>query len=195
MGVCKWTGCDARCDDMTEFTKHLTGQGTPNTPELTPVSAEHILDDKSTAQARVQMQIVSQLELQLQKVGPLLWLAGGLLLPQERERLQAMMSHLHLNKKHEEEKERKHSEQSRENGYPRTPEPELNKPLGSLAKPLGFGPPGMPGLGFPPLGGLGEEDTHFPCHLLVLQVDSLDPDLRASAFYLRAPTQASLVRP
>ena len=29
---------------------------------------EHVLDDKSTAQARVQMQIVSQLELQLQKV-------------------------------------------------------------------------------------------------------------------------------
>ena len=30
--------------------------------------SEHVLDDKSTAQARVQMQIVSQLELQLQKV-------------------------------------------------------------------------------------------------------------------------------
>ena len=29
---------------------------------------DHILDDKSTAQARVQMQIVSQLEIQLQKV-------------------------------------------------------------------------------------------------------------------------------
>lgn len=33
---------------------------------------EHVLDDKSTAQARVQMQIVSQLELQLQKVGTLI---------------------------------------------------------------------------------------------------------------------------
>ena len=53
-GLCKWTGCDARCEDTTEFQKHL--------------GAEHILDDKSTAQARVQMQIVSQLELQLQKV-------------------------------------------------------------------------------------------------------------------------------
>ena len=53
-GVCKWTGCDARCEDSTEFQKHLI--------------AEHVLDDKSTAQARVQMQIVSQLELQLQKV-------------------------------------------------------------------------------------------------------------------------------
>ena len=53
-GVCKWTGCDARCEDSTEFQKHII--------------AEHVLDDKSTAQARVQMQIVSQLELQLQKV-------------------------------------------------------------------------------------------------------------------------------
>ena len=32
------------------------------------MQGEHVLDDKSTAQARVQMQIVSQLELQLQKV-------------------------------------------------------------------------------------------------------------------------------
>ena len=54
---CKWTGCDARCDDGTEFQKHM--------------GVEHVLDDKSTAQARVQMQIVSQLELQLQKVGTL----------------------------------------------------------------------------------------------------------------------------
>ena len=59
-GLCKWTGCDARCEDTTEFQKHLV--------------AEHILDDKSTAQARVQMQIVSQLELQLQKVESLVWL-------------------------------------------------------------------------------------------------------------------------
>ena len=57
-GLCKWTGCDARCDDGTEFQKHM--------------GMEHVLDDKSTAQARVQMQIVSQLELQLQKVGTLL---------------------------------------------------------------------------------------------------------------------------
>ncbi|XP_059091213.1 forkhead box protein P1-like isoform X7 [Tigriopus californicus] len=68
-GVCKWTGCETHCDDVTAFLKHI--------------SSEHVLDDKSTAQARVQMQIVSQLELQLQK---------------ERERLQAMMAHLHLTK-------------------------------------------------------------------------------------------------
>ncbi|TMW46723.1 hypothetical protein DOY81_008198, partial [Sarcophaga bullata] len=44
---------------------------------------EHCLDDRSTAQARVQMQVVSQLEMHLQK---------------ERDRLQAMMHHLYLTK-------------------------------------------------------------------------------------------------
>ena len=137
---------------MAEFSKHITGEQSMTNDsgfELIPVSlsAEHILDDKSTAQARVQMQIVSQLELQLQK---------------ERERLQAMMSHLHLNKKQEEEKERMKSENQgggggRENGFPRTPEPEISKPLAGLPKPLAFGPPAMPGLSFPPnLGGLGK---------------------------------------
>ena len=68
-GTCKWTGCETHCEDLPAFIKH--------------VGSEHVLDDKSTAQARVQMQIVSQLELQLQK---------------EKERLQAMMAHLHLTK-------------------------------------------------------------------------------------------------
>ena len=71
-GSCKWTGCEAQCSDIASFLKHIT--------------TEHVLDDKSTAQARVQMQIVSQLELQLQK---------------EKERLQAMMAHLHLTKEGE----------------------------------------------------------------------------------------------
>ena len=156
-GVCKWTGCDARCEDMAEFTKHITGEHfsgkrTEYSNFPTKCAAEHVLDDKSTAQARVQMQIVSQLELQLQK---------------ERERLQAMMSHLHLNKKQEEDKERMKTEQQggerRENGYPRTPEPEINKaPLAGLPKPLAFGPPAMPGLSFAPnLGGLGKKKRHF----------------------------------
>ena len=35
---------------------------------LKHVGTEHVLDDKSTAQARVQMQIVAQLEHSLQKV-------------------------------------------------------------------------------------------------------------------------------
>jgi len=47
------------------------------------MNTEHTLDDRSTAQARVQMQVVSQLEIQLAK---------------ERDRLQAMMHHLHMNK-------------------------------------------------------------------------------------------------
>ncbi|GJQ65832.1 hypothetical protein Trydic_g11978 [Trypoxylus dichotomus] len=68
-GVCKWPGCEVICEDLQAFMKHL--------------NTEHTLDDRSTAQARVQMQVVSQLELQLQK---------------ERDRLQAMMHHLHLSK-------------------------------------------------------------------------------------------------
>lgn len=47
------------------------------------LNTEHTLDDRSTAQARVQMQVVSQLEIQLQK---------------ERDRLTAMMHHLHMAK-------------------------------------------------------------------------------------------------
>uniref|UniRef100_A0A224YQV7 non-specific serine/threonine protein kinase n=1 Tax=Rhipicephalus zambeziensis TaxID=60191 RepID=A0A224YQV7_9ACAR len=66
-GVCKWPGCDAECEDYQAFVKHL--------------NTEHQLDDRSTAQARVQMQVVSQLELQLDK---------------ERDRLQSMMAHLHM---------------------------------------------------------------------------------------------------
>lgn len=45
------------------------------------LNVEHQLDDRSTAQARVQMQVVSQLEMQLDK---------------EKNRLQAMMDHLHM---------------------------------------------------------------------------------------------------
>uniref|UniRef100_A0A8C7ZYQ6 Forkhead box P2 n=1 Tax=Oryzias sinensis TaxID=183150 RepID=A0A8C7ZYQ6_9TELE len=66
-GVCKWPGCENICDDFGQFLKHLNN--------------EHALDDRSTAQCRVQMQVVQQLEIQLSK---------------ERERLQAMMTHLHM---------------------------------------------------------------------------------------------------
>ncbi|XP_076124096.1 forkhead box protein P1-B isoform X5 [Alosa pseudoharengus] len=66
-GVCKWPGCEAVFDDYQAFLKHLNG--------------EHALDDRSTAQCRVQMQVVQQLELQLAK---------------DKERLQAMMTHLHV---------------------------------------------------------------------------------------------------
>ncbi|XP_076153445.1 forkhead box protein P2 [Alosa pseudoharengus] len=66
-GVCKWPGCENVCEDFGQFLKHL--------------NSEHALDDRSTAQCRVQMQVVQQLEIQLSK---------------ERERLQAMMAHLHM---------------------------------------------------------------------------------------------------
>uniref|UniRef100_A0A8C9ZV45 Forkhead box P2 n=1 Tax=Sander lucioperca TaxID=283035 RepID=A0A8C9ZV45_SANLU len=66
-GVCKWPGCENICEDYGQFLKHL--------------NSEHALDDRSTAQCRVQMQVVQQLEIQLSK---------------ERERLQAMMAHLHM---------------------------------------------------------------------------------------------------
>uniref|UniRef100_A0AAR2ILS0 Fork-head domain-containing protein n=1 Tax=Pygocentrus nattereri TaxID=42514 RepID=A0AAR2ILS0_PYGNA len=66
-GECKWPGCEALCEDMGQFIKHL--------------NSEHALDDRSTAQCRVQMQVVQQLEIQLAK---------------ESERLQAMMTHLHM---------------------------------------------------------------------------------------------------
>ncbi|KAM4700222.1 forkhead box protein P4 isoform 3-T5 [Discoglossus pictus] len=66
-GECRWPGCEALCDDMGQFVKHL--------------NTEHALDDRSTAQCRVQMQVVQQLEIQLSK---------------ESERLQAMMTHLHM---------------------------------------------------------------------------------------------------
>lgn len=66
-GVCKWPGCEAVFDDYQMFLKHLNN--------------EHALDDRSTAQCRVQMQVVQQLELQLAK---------------DKERLQAMMTHLHV---------------------------------------------------------------------------------------------------
>ncbi|XP_034387742.1 LOW QUALITY PROTEIN: forkhead box protein P1-B-like [Cyclopterus lumpus] len=64
---CKWPGCEAVFDDFYSFLKHLNN--------------EHALDDRSTAQCRVQMQVVQQLELQLAK---------------DKERLQAMMTHLHV---------------------------------------------------------------------------------------------------
>ncbi|XP_070193273.1 uncharacterized protein [Littorina saxatilis] len=65
--LCKWPACDTRCDDFPSFLKHL--------------ATEHTLDDRSAAQARVQLQVVSQLETQLVK---------------EKELLQAMMQHLHM---------------------------------------------------------------------------------------------------
>ncbi|XP_058629432.1 forkhead box protein P2 isoform X3 [Onychostoma macrolepis] len=72
-GVCKWPGCESICDDFGQFLKHLNN--------------EHALDDRSTAQCRVQMQVVQQLEIQVY---------NNMKLSKERERLQAMMAHLHM---------------------------------------------------------------------------------------------------
>ncbi|XP_065212770.1 forkhead box protein P1-like isoform X2 [Planococcus citri] len=66
-GVCRWPSCETVCEDYQSFLKHL--------------NTDHCLDDRSTAQARVQAQVVNQLELQLQS---------------ERDRLNAMMQHLHM---------------------------------------------------------------------------------------------------
>ena len=64
-GVCKWAGCDTHCDSFPAFLSHL--------------NRSHVLDDRSTAQTKVQIQIVEQLEAQVAK---------------EQARLQAMMGHL-----------------------------------------------------------------------------------------------------
>ncbi|XP_023604102.1 forkhead box protein P4 isoform X3 [Myotis lucifugus] len=50
-GECKWPGCETLCEDLGQFIKHL--------------NTEHALDDRSTAQCRVQMQVVQQLEIQV----------------------------------------------------------------------------------------------------------------------------------
>uniref|UniRef100_A0A7N8XL13 Fork-head domain-containing protein n=1 Tax=Mastacembelus armatus TaxID=205130 RepID=A0A7N8XL13_9TELE len=56
-GVCNWPGCESVCENFSQFIKHI--------------NSEHTLDDRSTAQCRVQMQVVQQLELQVGK-NPLL---------------------------------------------------------------------------------------------------------------------------
>jgi forkhead box protein P len=65
-GHCRWPGCERECSSTDYWRNHMT--------------REHGLSEKSTAQARVQMQIVTQLEVQLKK---------------EKVRLAAMMKHLH----------------------------------------------------------------------------------------------------
>lgn len=66
-GVCVWPGCDSPCANLSSFNKH--------------VHEEHRQDGRSTAQLRVQMQVVNQLEIQLTK---------------EQTRLKAMKEHLQL---------------------------------------------------------------------------------------------------
>lgn len=64
-GSCKWPLCDQPMPDYRSFLQHL--------------SNEHQLDDRSTAQARIQLEMVQQLESNLSK---------------EQKVLQAMVTHL-----------------------------------------------------------------------------------------------------
>jgi hypothetical protein len=48
IGVCKWLGCEAICDDYQSFLKHL--------------NMGHTSENRSTAQETVEMQVVFQLQ-------------------------------------------------------------------------------------------------------------------------------------
>lgn len=63
--VCQWPGCDTMCKDLSSFVSHL--------------KESHSLNDKSAAQLRVQVQMVTQLEIQLSKA---------------KDQLRAMTQHL-----------------------------------------------------------------------------------------------------
>ena len=65
-GMCRWPGCDRECPSPGQWRLHM--------------SQEHGLSEKSQAQARIQMQMVTELEVKLK---------------QEKVRLAAMMKHLH----------------------------------------------------------------------------------------------------
>ena len=106
-GHCHWPGCDVACGDLTSFRRHL--------------ASVHSLDDKSTAQTRVQLQIVSQLELQLNK---------------ERDRLEAMMRHLKLESRNGELEEASNSSRGRRSPQ-RSPSPKRfrSEPASSNASP------------------------------------------------------------
>ncbi|KAM9468313.1 forkhead box protein P2 isoform 4-T6 [Clarias gariepinus] len=92
----KHSGLDLSTTNSSSTTSSTTSKASPpithhpisngQSPAVNPrrerhLNSEHALDDRSTAQCRVQMQVVQQLEIQLSK---------------ERERLQAMMAHLHM---------------------------------------------------------------------------------------------------
>ncbi len=88
-GHCLWPGCDTALPDSAAFFRHL--------------AQAHTLDDKATAQTRVQMQIVSQLELQLGKNQSnqscqCQWhsLPTSGFAAKEKDRLNGMMKHLNL---------------------------------------------------------------------------------------------------
>ena len=66
-GICAWPQCAQNCENFTAFLLHL--------------AQTHVVDEKSTQQCKMQIELVESLEIRLAK---------------ERSRLQAMMSHLQL---------------------------------------------------------------------------------------------------
>ncbi len=89
-GVCRWTGCETPLEGAAEFRRHL--------------EREHVLNDRSTAQTRVQVQIVSQLKLQLKK---------------EEDRLEAMMRHLHPKETEQQQQQGSNSSNHHHGQHPR----------------------------------------------------------------------------
>jgi len=100
-GVCKWAGCDTQCESFHGFLNHL--------------NRNHVLDDRSTAQTKVQIQIVEQLESQLTK---------------EQTRLEAMMAHLKQVRQMKEDVEE--NVEAKSIGSTSSPPPKLGSPLNHL---------------------------------------------------------------
>uniref|UniRef100_A0A8C7WLX3 Forkhead box P4 n=1 Tax=Oryzias sinensis TaxID=183150 RepID=A0A8C7WLX3_9TELE len=75
----EWISSFTKADSPDDHVPLYSKSSQP--PSSQHLNNEHALDDRSTAQCRVQMQVVQQLEIQLAK---------------ESERLQAMMTHLHM---------------------------------------------------------------------------------------------------
>ena len=118
-GVCHWAGCEAPCEDLSSFLEY-NSHSYSIIPDIVALlesflfyrcvliclhfvarhlNHEHTLDDRSTAQTRVQMQVVSQIELQLQK---------------ERDRLQSMMDHLNHERQMQQKKQQQQHQQQQQ---------------------------------------------------------------------------------
>lgn len=104
-GVCKWAGCDTQCESFPAFITHLNRSTVMKTFPLVTLLClrTHVLDDRSTAQTKVQIQIVEQLESQLSK---------------EQGRLEAMMTHLKQVRQMKADQDTMDSHNSRTSGSP-----------------------------------------------------------------------------
>uniref|UniRef100_A0A336LWQ2 CSON002455 protein n=1 Tax=Culicoides sonorensis TaxID=179676 RepID=A0A336LWQ2_CULSO len=122
-GTCKWPSCEIAFDDFATFMRHL--------------NSDHLMDECSEAQIRVQMQVVVQLEVQLKK---------------EKDRLQAMIQHLQisrqkafeqneLNKQHQENERKKESAAKKAAAAAEFRENHISSKLSPPTSPLpSFGP-------------------------------------------------------